>query len=46
MPAYGCAGDADCILELILKPEITLSSIEKSGDPRGFRTGSGQLDIL
>ncbi len=30
----------ESVLELTLKPEITLSSIEKSGDSRGFRTGS------
>ncbi|QDT32964.1 hypothetical protein Mal48_22140 [Thalassoglobus polymorphus] len=27
-------------LELVLKPDIALSNVEKSGYPRGFRTGS------
>ncbi len=34
------------ILELILKPEIALSSIEESGDSRGFRTDSSLIDVL
>ncbi|QDT33386.1 hypothetical protein Mal48_26390 [Thalassoglobus polymorphus] len=33
----------ESVLELTLKPEITLSSIEKSGDSRVFRTGSKSM---